>query len=75
MKAKVFVACACFALSLGAEPLKGPEAWLNFMGGNVRKDGLRCEPYRCDISQYVVKGRNELRIEVTPMAPPVFLVL
>ncbi len=23
--------------------MKGPEAWLNFMGGNVRKDGLRCD--------------------------------
>ena len=26
---------------------------------------LWCEPYRCDISRYVVDGRNELRIEVT----------
>lgn len=34
---------ACFALSLGTEPLKGPEAWLELMGGNVRKDGLRCD--------------------------------
>ena len=26
---------------------------------------LWCEPFSCDISQYVVKGKNELRIEVT----------
>lgn len=26
---------------------------------------LWCEPYRCDISRFVVKGKNELRIEVT----------
>ena len=26
---------------------------------------LWCEPYACDISQYVVAGRNKLRIEVT----------
>ena len=23
--------------------VKGPEVWLEFMGGNVRKDGLRCD--------------------------------
>jgi len=23
--------------------VRGPEAWLEFMGGNVRKDGLRCD--------------------------------
>ena len=27
----------------GAEDLRGPEAWLEFMGGNVRTDGLRCD--------------------------------
>ena len=26
-----------------AEPLRGPEAWLEIMGGNVRKDGLRLD--------------------------------
>jgi hypothetical protein len=26
-----------------AEKLRGPEVWLEFMGGNVRKDGLRCD--------------------------------
>ena len=25
------------------EPLRGPEAWLELIGGNVRKDGLRCD--------------------------------
>ena len=27
----------CVALSACAEPVRGPEAWLEFMGGNVRK--------------------------------------
>ena len=35
MKKMTFMS-ACFALSLGAVPLRGPEAWLNFMGGHVR---------------------------------------
>ena len=26
---------------------------------------LWCEPYACDISRYITRGRNELRIEVT----------
>ena len=31
----------------GALPLRGPEAWLELMGGNVRKDGLRLD-LRCN---------------------------
>ena len=30
----------CFA---SLADVKGPEVWLEFMGGNVRKDGLRCD--------------------------------
>ena len=30
----------CFA---SVADVKGPEVWLEFMGGNVRKDGLRCD--------------------------------
>ena len=33
----------CVALSACAEPVRGPEAWLEFMGGNVRMDGLRLD--------------------------------
>lgn len=33
--------CAGFGAS--AAPLRGPEAWLEFMGGNVRMDGLRLD--------------------------------
>ena len=33
----------CVAFSTCAEPLRGPEAWLEFMGGNVRMDGLRLD--------------------------------
>jgi len=36
------VASVAGALAVDAAP-KGPEAWLEFMGGNVRKDGLRCD--------------------------------
>ena len=37
------------------------EVYVN--GKKVRT--LWCEPYRCDISQYVCKGKNALRVEVT----------
>ena len=34
---------AFLALSGHATVLKGPEAWFEFMGGNVRRDGLTCD--------------------------------
>ena len=40
------LAAVCLSASAGlahAEKLNGPEVWLEFMGGNVRKDGLRCD--------------------------------
>ncbi|MCR5751081.1 MAG: hypothetical protein K6G91_03890, partial [Kiritimatiellae bacterium] len=40
------LAAACLVASAGlshAAELNGPEVWLEFMGGNVRKDGLRCD--------------------------------
>ena len=37
----VFGMTLCAALSACAAPVRGPEAWLEFMGGNVRMDGLR----------------------------------
>ena len=33
----------CAAFGASAAPLRGPEAWLEFMGGNVRTDGLRLD--------------------------------
>lgn len=30
----------CTAFGACAAPLRGPEAWLELMGGNVRKDGF-----------------------------------
>ena len=40
------VAALWLSVSVGiaeAGLLRGPEVWLEFMGGNVRKDGLRCD--------------------------------
>ena len=34
--------CGAFG-TFAAEPLRGPEAWLELMGGNARKDGLRLD--------------------------------
>ena len=46
----VVMFCSALATSSAADfgmadrkPLRGPEAWLEFMGGNVRKDGLRLD--------------------------------
>ena len=33
---------SCFLEIFACGMPKGPEAWLEFMGGSVRKDGLRC---------------------------------
>ena len=38
----IAVASVAGALAGDAAP-KGPEVWLEFMGGNVRKDGLTCD--------------------------------
>ena len=40
------VLCGTFG-AFAADPLRGPEAWLELMGGNVRKDGLRLD-LRCN---------------------------
>ena len=43
---RVQVFCIVMALvlqNLADVKVRGPEAWLEFMGGNVRKDGLRCD--------------------------------
>ena len=40
------LAAVCFgatAVLAHAEELHGPVVWMEFMGGNVRKDGLRCD--------------------------------
>ncbi len=43
-RAALLFALACVASGTCAgEPLRGPEAWLELMGGNVRKDGLRLD--------------------------------
>ena len=36
-------AAQAMSASGGREPLRGPEAWFELMGGNVRKDGLRMD--------------------------------
>ena len=47
MRRMVFAFAALWlSVSVGiaeAGLLRGPEVWLEFMGGNVRKDGLRCD--------------------------------
>ena len=44
--ARILVFCIAMARVLQSTAegdVRGPEAWLEFMGGNVRKDGLRCD--------------------------------
>lgn len=43
LSAFFLAAAGVFAAEGPRAPLSGPETWLNLMGGNVRKDGLRCD--------------------------------
>ena len=44
MKAALaWLAVTLLASASAAELVRGPEIWLELMGGNVRKDGLRCD--------------------------------
>ena len=38
--------CSAFG-ACASEPLRGPEAWLELMGGNVRKDGCIYKCHGC----------------------------
>ena len=43
MVMRTLLTCAVLAAWLAGSASAGPEVWLELMGGNVRKDGLRCD--------------------------------
>ena len=43
MKVKLILAFCAASAAVALAGVRGPEVWLEFIGGNVRKDGLRCD--------------------------------